>query len=89
MQFSQWETLFFGAKALLVVRFLGAKWTPKLFPKFLNMELKHLHNCVFFLIFGLRFASMLGAILELNRAMMRQDGPKKDFKSLKVPKSSN
>ena len=39
-----------------------------------------------FFIFGLRFGSILGA--ELKSAMMRQDGLKKDIKSLKVPKSN-
>ena len=41
-----------------------------------------------FVIFGVRFGSMLGTFLELKSAMMRQDGPKKDLKSLKVLKSS-
>ena len=62
---------------------------PNVVKKLLKMELKseptfgHV-----FLIFGLRFGSILGAILKLKRAMMCQDGPKKDLKSLKVPKSS-
>ena len=42
----------------------------------------------FLLIFRLRLGSVLGAILELKSAMMRQDGPKKDLMSFKVPKSS-
>ena len=41
-----------------------------------------------FLNFGQRFRSILGAILGLKRVMKRQDGPKKDLKSLKVPKNN-
>ena len=41
-----------------------------------------------FMILGFRFESILGPILELKSAMMRQDGSKKELTSLKVPKSS-
>ena len=73
-----------------LVGFWGPKLTPQLLHKLLKMELKR--DPIFghaFLIFGLRFGSILGGHFGSKAAMMRQDGPKKDLKNPKVPKSSN
>ena len=82
--------MLFCQQHVLLVGFWTPKWTPTLVPKLLKMESKSGHIFKYlFLICGLRVGSMFGAILDLERAMMCQDGPKKDLKSLKVPKSSN
>ena len=63
---------------------------PKIGPKTAKYGIKkwtHVWICFsdFWAPFWVHFGSHFGA----KEAMMRQDGPKKDLKSFKVPKSSN
>ena len=69
---------------------LGPKMDPKVGLQIVKNGVKKLTNfwtCFsdFEALFWVHFGSHFGG----KEAMMRHDGPKKDLKSLKVPKSSN
>ena len=69
---------------ILAIIFLGPKWTPNVFPKLHKME--STSYPIFghvFLIFGLRFGCILGAILELKRPWCAKMGPRRTSRASK------